>query len=205
MATTHAYTTLALAAASLPVTGRHAPASAVLLAAAVGGALPDLDLLSEHRRTLHFPVLFPVGACVALVAYGVVGGQSLFLLAVVVAAAGVHSATDLLAGGVGYRPWENGSDRAVYNHLLGRWHAPRRVVRYSGAPEDFALGAAFALPAVLSSATGPTVDAAVLVSLAGSGCYAASRRHLAAAARSLLPRAVVERLPGVRAEDPDPG
>jgi hypothetical protein len=138
---------LAATVLALPVTARHAPASSVLVVAFVGGVLPDLDLVTNHRRTLHFPVLLPVGAVACLCAYGVLGGQSLFLLAVGLAAAGLHSASDVLGGGLGYEPWRNDSTKAVYNHVLDRWHAPRRFVRYSGAPEDFLLGASFAVPA----------------------------------------------------------
>jgi len=204
MATTHAYLALALAVPTLPVVGGHAPGEAILGTAFLGGLLPDLDAVTDHRKALHFPVYFPVGACLVLVAYGVVGHQSLFLLAVVVAAAGLHSATDILAGGLGREPWREQSGKAVYNHFLDGWHTPRRVVRYSGAPEDFVLASAFAVPAVLAPATGSTADAVLAVVLVASGTYAAVRRHVPVVARSvrvLLPRVVADRLPSVRVEE----
>lgn len=40
----------------------------------------------------------------------------------------------VFGGGVGSEPWNTTSDRGVYNRFRERWHAPRRWVRYSGAP-----------------------------------------------------------------------
>lgn len=204
MATTHAYVGLAVAFASLPVTARHAPATSVLFAAFVGGLVPDLDLITSHRKTLHFPVLYPVAACGLLGLAAVAGGGALFVLGIAVASAGLHSLSDVLGGGVGYEPWKQSSSKAVYNHMLGRWHKPRRLVRYSGAPEDFALCAVAAIPVALSPSLGPPLRAALLAILAGSGLYAVSRRRLssvAASLRSVLPATVVHRLPRIRFED----
>lgn len=204
MATTHAYIGLAAAVASLPVTARHAPATSVLLAAFVGGLVPDLDLVTSHRKTLHFPVLYPVAGCALLGLSGVVGGQAVFVFGIALASSGLHSLSDVLGGGVGYEPWEQSSSKAVYNHVLGRWHRPRRIVRYSGAPEDFVLCAAVAIPVILSPLLGPPVRALLLATLVGSGVYAVSRRRLpgiAASLRSVLPATVIHRLPRIRFED----
>ena len=204
MATTHAFVGLALAVLSLPLVSGHASPGNLLAAAFVGGLVPDLDLLTNHRKTLHFPVFLPVAAALRGGLFVATGTPVLLVLAFAAGAAGLHSLSDVLAGGVGYEPWTNESGHAVYNHLLGRWHAPRRLVRYSGAPEDAALGAAFAVPAILAPATGPEVDvllAGVLVATAG---YAATRRQfsrLAAPLRSRLPAVLLERLPEIRFEE----
>jgi hypothetical protein len=204
MATTHAYLALALAVIWFPVSGEHATPTAVLSAAFLGGLFPDLDTVTNHRKTLHFPVYLPVAACLVFLSYVAVGYQPLFLLGVVLAAAGLHSVTDVFAGGLGHEPWNDQSERAVFNHFLGRWHAPRRIVRYSGSPEDLGLAAAFAVPVILSSATDPAADAALTVVLVGSTVYVAMRRQVPAITRSiraLLPRTVVERMPSVEIED----
>jgi hypothetical protein len=191
MATTHACISLGLVVLSLPVTGAHAPDAALMAVAFFGGLVPDLDIASDHRKSLHFPVFLPAGAVVLGGAYAVVGAPTVLLLTVGVASAGVHSLTDILAGGVGPEPWKRTSDRAVYNHALGAWHAPRRLVRYSGAPEDFGLCAAVAFPVVLAPQTGATADAALVATLLASGLYALSRRRLSEIARRF--RALVSR------------
>jgi len=204
MATTHAFLGLAAATAALPVLGRFAPGSAVLAAAFVGGLLPDLDLVTNHRKTFHFPFLLPLATLFFLVVYGVAGHEYLFLLAVLVGSAGFHAATDILGGGVGYEPWKNDSQHAVYNHLLGRWHRPRRLVRYAGAPEDLLLAAAAALPTVLSPTSPPVVDRALFAVLACSGVYVATRRRLpvvAEALRARLPTSSLAMVPDIQFEE----
>jgi hypothetical protein len=197
MATTRACIGLGLVVLSLPVTGAHAPASALVTAAFLGGLAPDLDLAGRHRKSLHFPVFLPGVALVLCAAYAAVGTAAILLLAVAVASAWVHSLTDILAGGVGAEPWSDPSDRAVFNHALGAWHAPRRLVRYSGAPEDFCLCVAVGLPVVLAAPTGPTADAELVAIPLGSGLYVLSRRRLSWIAhrcRALVPPGLAERL-----------
>lgn len=204
MATTHAFASTALVALTLPVTARHAPSSSLLAVAFVAGLLPDLDLVTNHRKTLHFPVVLPLGAVACLLCYGAFGWRPLVFLCVAASAAGLHAATDVLGGGIGYEPWHNDSEKAVYNHVLRRWHAPRRFVRYSGAPEDFLLGAALGVPLVLAPSTGPWFDGLLIAVLVGSGAYAATRRRFSAVARLLrarLPAGVLDRLPAIRFED----
>lgn len=204
MAPTHAYIGVALALVSLPVTGSHAAPLGIIAAAFIGGVLPDVDLVTSHRKTLHFPVLYPVAACLLVVLSLALKWQALFLLSITVGSAGVHSLTDIFAGGLGYEPWRGTSRKAVYNHVAGRWHRPRRLVRYSGAPEDLVLCTLFAVPVLIDPVTGPTADTALAVVLVGSGLYTATRRRLsllAASARSLLPNALLNRLPRVQFEE----
>jgi len=151
MATTHAFVGVALAAALATAVPTLAPV--VVLAAAVGalagGVFPDLDLVATHRRTLHFPVGYwlvavPAVAVAAFVPTPATVGAAFFLLS-----AAVHSSSDVIGGGLETRPWLGTSEKAVYLHVRGRWLAPRQWIRYDGAPEDFAVGAVFAAPALL--------------------------------------------------------
>lgn len=140
MVTTHALLGVAL---STPV-AVLAPGLAPVAGAAgfLGGALPDLDLfLGRHRRTLHYPVL---GWAVALPATGLAvlaPAPTTVALAAFLSAFALHAAMDTLGAGDELRPWERTSAEAVYDHLRGRWVAPRYLVRYDGAPEDVLLTA----------------------------------------------------------------
>lgn len=148
MGTTHAAMglTLALGVAA----GRPEWALPVALAGIVGGLLPDLDILvGEHRRTLHYPVYTWPAALAALAAASAAPGVVTASLAVLLAAAALHATTDALGGQTGGRPWEYDGDRGVYSHHTGAWVAPRRWIRYDGAPEDLALCYVLAVPALV--------------------------------------------------------
>lgn len=172
MLTTHALVGALLA---VPV-GLVAPSMAPIafVAGFFGGAFPDLDLLARHRRTLHYPRYYSFAALVA-------GGVALVhttsvtvALAVFLSAAALHSLMDAVGGGAEARPWERRTERAVYDHYAGKWIAPRRWVRYDGAPEDLALVVIVAVP-VTYVASGPfvyVVGGALFVSLV----YTAFRR-----------------------------
>jgi hypothetical protein len=194
MATTHvlAGVLVGLAAVALaPV--ESAP---VVIAAGLGGLTPDFDMLGAHRRTLHFPAY---GTLAAVLATGLAVAVTTTLtvaLAAFLAAFALHSVSDALGGGLSLRPWEPSSDRGVYEHLRGRWHRPRRIVRYDGAPEDAFLGLALALPAY--ALLGPTGRAAVVALLVVSVLYTAGRRALVDGGETLvrrLPQRLVRRLP----------
>lgn len=207
MAVTHALLGLALAALSLPVLSAFAPAPAVLAVAFLGSLLPDLDLVAEHRRTLHFPVVAPaLAGLVGVVAVGT-GSSTGVLVAVAFGAAGLHALSDVFGGSPEAEPWNPTSDLAVFNHVLGRWHTARRYVRYSGAPEDFGLALCVGCVAVLAPDTGARVDALVACVVVVSGCYALGRKRLGSLAgllgsvvpaplRALLPTISVERKDG---------
>ena len=203
MLPTHALAGMALA---LPVAA-VAPETAgiALLAGLLGGVVPDLDLYAGHRRTLHFPVYYSAGAAVAAVAAAGVAAAVAVAVAVFLAAAARPGVADAFGGGLELRPWRATADRAVYDHFNGRWIAPRRWVRYDGAPEDLLLSAT--LSAVL---WGP-VDAAWEPVVAGALCvgvtYAALRRVLPGLVESVvrrLPDPVVGRLPA-RYRESGPG
>jgi len=140
MVTTHALLGVALAAPVAAFAPGLAPVAGV--AGFLGGAVPDVDLfLGRHRRTLHYPVL---GWAVAVPATGLaalVPGPLTVALAAFAGAFALHAAMDALGAGDELRPWERTSAEGVYDHLRGRWIAPRYLVRYDGAPEDVLLTA----------------------------------------------------------------
>jgi hypothetical protein len=178
MATTHAFTGLALAAALVVAVPGLSPevAFAAAVGGLVGGAFPDLDMLGTHRRTLHYPEYYWVLA-VPLVGAAVVLQTPLAVGAAVFAvAAAVHSVSDVFGGGLETRPWEGRSDKGVYFHAGKRWLAPKQWVRYDGAPEDLALAAVLALPGLY--AFDGVVETVVLVGLAVSVVYTVFRKKL---------------------------
>ncbi|MWG34358.1 metal-dependent hydrolase [Halomarina oriensis] len=167
-----------------------------VLAGALGGLAPDLDLYVGHRRTLHFPVYGPLLAAGAVALAFLSPSVELVALAVFFAAVGTHAAMDVLGGGLELRPWQATSERAVYSHFHGRWLRPRRLVPYDGAPADLALAALVAAPALLVG-DGP-VALAVAGLLAIATGYTLLRRRLAeywARLAHLVPPAFVEYLP----------
>lgn len=174
MATTHALAGVLVGLwvlAAVPEAG-----ALVLLAGALGGAFPDLDILAVHRRTLHFPLGYAALSGVAAAATPFVPARLAIPAAAFFAAAAVHAATDVFGGGLELRPWEGTSDRALYDHLRGRWRRPRRWVRYDGAPEDFMLALALGLPAFAALDGLPRLCVVALLVL--SGLYAMFRRPL---------------------------
>lgn len=177
MATTHGFAGLAVVA---PVV-YALPDLAVPLAvgALLGGLVPDLDLVLEHRRTLHFPVYGGVVAvpAVALALFAPSSATAAF--AAFTVAAWLHAASDALGGGLEMDPWRNPTERAVYDHWRGVWVRPRRWIRYDGAPEDAALAVALAVPALAVADGRAWLEGVVVVGVAVSIAYALARRRIA--------------------------
>lgn len=190
MATTHVLAAVALATLSAGVAPEFAPVA--VAAAAVGGLFPDLDVYGAHRRTLHFPVYYPLATALAAALAVVVPTVATVGATWFLAGAALHAASDALGGGLELRPWEATSDRAVYSHFHGRWLAPRRVIRYDGSPEDLAVATGLAVPPLVAF-DGPT-QVAVLGLLAVSAGYVALRKPLAAL-WGMLGTLLVPRLP----------
>lgn len=194
MATTHALVGFVVGAVAA---GLGVPAPLAVGAAVAGSVLPDLDLYAGHRRTLHFPVLYPVGATLGVGTVAAGGDAAAAATVLFLVGAALHTTMDVFGGGLELRPWEGTSERAVYDHVRAQWIAPRRWVRYDGAPEDLAL--AGVLLVVAYPLHGPTARAAMFALLAVSAAYVVVRRRLAALAPLLagkLPPTLRERLPG---------
>jgi hypothetical protein len=177
MATTHSAVGLLLATpVALLVPELALPAA---LAGLAGGLFPDLDLLvGTHRKTLHYPAYYwlvalpAVAVAVAAPAAPTVG-IALFLLS-----AAVHSVSDVFGAGLEARPWEGTSQKGVYLHAQSRWVAPRRLIRYDGAPEDLAAAAVVAVPGLVLF--DDRIRLIVVVGLAVSAVYVAVRKRLPA-------------------------
>lgn len=142
----------------------------------IGGVFPDLDLLFNHRRTLHFPVGFPILAIISGTAAFIAPSATTAAAFYFFLSAAVHSLIDVLGGGLETRPWIPSSDRAVYSHTLGKWLSPRRWIRYDGSPEDLILTILLAIPCYLFY-TGIIQDAVVITVLLG-GIYTALRKKI---------------------------
>lgn len=175
MSPSHVAAGLAIAA---PVAA-YEPAfgAAAAVGGAVGGGLPDVDLLvGEHRKTLHYPVYgwLPAVAAVA-VAFAVPTPLSVGF-AVGCLAFAVHSASDVLGAGEELRPWERTNPYAVFCHACGRWLRARYVFRYDGSPEDLGLTIALSVPAVVVL-SGAVRWVAVGVVVVGA-VYAAVRKRV---------------------------
>ena len=175
MATTHAAVGLLLALPLAVVAPDLAAAGA--LAAMAGGVFPDLDLVAGiHRKTLHFPDYYWVGAIPALLAAVLVPTAATVAVAWFLLSAAVHSVSDAFGAGTEPRPWERTSAEAVYLHSRRRWVRPRYWVRYDGAPEDLLLTVLLLSPglAVFDS----TVRRVALTLMVVGGAYTLVRKRL---------------------------
>ncbi len=138
----------------------------IVVAGAIGGVVPDLDMVLVHRKSAHFPVVYSALVPVGAAGYWLVNHQGLLLLGVGLAAAGLHSLMDMLGGGKEMRPWRRTDDRAVYNHVTGRWIKPLRVF-YDGSVPDLLLAAGsgvvaiWLLPATYTLAIGALIGGAL--------------------------------------------
>ncbi|UVE50906.1 metal-dependent hydrolase [Haloferax larsenii] len=182
MATTHALAGVALGTAVWALV----PEAGIIpvLAAALGGLFPDFDLYAGHRKTLHFPVYFSALAVPALAVAAVNPTTTSLAVALFLAAAAVHSASDVLGGGLELKPWLGTSDRAVYDHWNGRWLKPKRLIRYDGSPEDLALTLVLAVPPVV--VFDGLVELLVIAAVAISGVYVLLRKPMVVAAERLV-------------------
>lgn len=191
MLPTHALVGLALAA---PVAFVAPEFAAVAFGGGiVGGIAPDLDLFVGHRKTLHYPTYFSVLAGVAVPLAVFVSTAATVAVAVALLAAAAHCVMDVFGGGLELRPWKATSMRAVYDHRRGRWLAPRRWIRYDGAPEDLLFSVALAIPllGVLDGAFRWVVVAALGVAVV----YAALRRTIPAVVERVLEGLLVDSVP----------
>jgi hypothetical protein len=197
MATTHALVGAAIAAVTAVVLPENTPI--VLAAAVVGSVFPDLDLYAGHRRTLHYPAYYWVAVAVALVVAALSPGPLALAAVLFLLGAAVHSGMDAFGGGLELRPWEANSDRAVYDHLNGRWIPPRRWIPYDGAPEDLVLAGVLSAPAFVVFGEDPLIRAGLLGVLGVSISWVVLRRRGA-----LVSERLVALLPsGVRAYVPE--
>lgn len=174
MAVTHALIGLFLAISALWIWPEMIFYAA--LGGFIGGIFPDLDLAFNHRRTLHYPIIFSISSLISGAV--VILAPSLVSVAVFYffLSAAVHSLIDVFGGGLETRPWIPSDDRGVYSHTLGKWIKPKRWIRYDGSPEDLVLTITIAVPCYLFY-TGLFQDLVVLTVLIG-GIYTALRKKI---------------------------
>ncbi|RYJ14736.1 hypothetical protein ELS19_12760 [Halogeometricum borinquense] len=145
MAPTHVAAGIALAVPIAFLVPELAPL--VVAAAVAGSVFPDFDMVAgEHRRTLHAVEAYAVLTALVTFAAIVAPSPPVIAAAVFFAAAAVHPLLDLAGGSSEARPWEAATDRGVYLRSRESWVAPKRWVRYDGAPEDLALAAVLVTP-----------------------------------------------------------
>jgi hypothetical protein len=155
-------------------------AGAGFVGSALGSVLPDLDMYAGHRRSLHFPTGYTVAAAAAGLGAVLLGTPLVTGMAMLFLGAALHCRMDRYGGGLELRPWEATSQRAVYDHYRGTWRAPKRWIRYDGAPEDVfgAVGLGILLFAVSDGPVQWLVTGAVIVGIV----YGLLRRRLVALA-----------------------
>ena len=175
MLPTHALVGMAIA---LPV-ALSVPelAPAALLGGFLGGVLPDLDLYAGHRKTLHYPTLYPIAAVPAAIFALIQPTAIAVAIATLLVAAAVHCRMDIYGGGLELEPWEGTSERAVYDHVRGAWVQPRRFISYDGSKGDLAISAGVGIP--LFFVLGEPFAYLVIIALAIAVVYVLLRRRLA--------------------------
>jgi hypothetical protein len=147
-----------------------------VIAGFLGGIFPDLDMVFQHRKTLHYPVIYlilgVVASAVAVLSPGFwTIGTAFFLVS-----SALHSWIDILGGGLEEKPWKGESDRAVYSRVLDRWFEPRQWIRYDGAPEDFLLCLVLAVPVYMT--VEGSLELLVIATVLVGGIYTLVRKKL---------------------------
>ena len=185
MLPTHALVGMAIATPTLVLAPEHA--TAALAGGLVGSIFPDLDLYTDHRRTLHHPTGYSIAVVPATAAAAIFGTPVLVALAFFLVGAALHCRMDRYGGGLELRPWEATSEQGVYDHVRRRWRRPKRWIRYDGAPEDVLLTVLVGGPMVVVLPS-PFRWVAVGALLIG-GTYGLLRRRLATLAPVVFGRA----------------
>lgn len=184
MLPTHAVVGLALATPLALLAPEFA--TAALTGGFVGGVLPDLDLYAGHRRSLHYPTGYSLVAIAASVGAVFLQTPLLVALAFLFLGAAVHCRMDRYGGGLELRPWEGTSEKAVYDHVRGRWRTPKRWIRYDGSPEDVVLLIVVGTP--LAAVLDDPFQWVALVALLVGSTYGLLRRRLAELAPTVFER-----------------
>jgi hypothetical protein len=164
-----------------------------LVAGFLGGILPDLDMYSGHRKSLHYPVYYSVLVLPALAIAGLSPSVTTVFIVFLLLGAAAHSVADILGSGLELRPWEATSNRAVYDHYRNHWIAPRHWIRYDGSPGDLLVSITLAVPLLI--ALDGLLHQIVIVTLAVAFVYTAVRRLLPTLAAAIVNDLLTPRLP----------
>lgn len=106
----------------------------------IGGLVPDMDMLLDHRRSLHFPVFGTISMLLFLASVLLLPSEVILVCAAFVTGMVFHSLTDILGEGRVMRHWKDKDHRAAYDHLRKQWITPRRLIK-TGDPEDLFIAA----------------------------------------------------------------
>lgn len=140
----------------------------------VGGVLPDLDLLWEHRKTLHRPFQFSILMAASLITWWMAGNLLLLFGAVLFSGLAVHSLSEVLSQGKTMNPDLHESDRGIYNHMTGEWIRPRNVVAVA-SEQDLLFTYLLALPLLLAEVYVLRIGA-ILVAVLGTLNFAVNEK-----------------------------
>lgn len=194
MLPTHVVIGLALGAPLLVIAPEIAPVA--LLGVLIGSILPDLDMYSGHRRTLHYPTGYAIATAMSIPLAVWLQWPIAISGTFVLFGAALHCRMDRYGGGLELEPWKATSNRAVYDHVQRQWLTPKRWIRYDGAPEDFILMATIGLPLVFVFDGG--FQWVTFIAIVVGGAYAVFRRRLAGIARTVfrhVPASVAHHVP----------
>lgn len=194
MLPTHVVIGLAVGAPLLALAPELAPAA--LLGVVIGSILPDLDMYTGHRRTLHYPTGYAIATAISIPLAVLLQWPIVIVGTFVLFGAALHCRMDRYGGGLELEPWKETSNRAVYDHVKRQWLPPKRWIRYDGAPEDFVLMATIGLPLMFVFDGG--FQWITFIAIVVGGAYAVFRRQLARIARIVfryVPRSVAHHVP----------
>jgi hypothetical protein len=110
----------------------------MLLCGVAGGLLPDLDVIFNHRKTLHYPNIYlMIGSFLVLLFY-LTNISAILFVGIIFSSSFVHCFLDILCSGSTIKPWRESDDKAVYDHLRGKWIRPKGLF-YDGSIRDMIL------------------------------------------------------------------
>lgn len=104
----------------------------------IGSVLPDLDILVQHRKTLHFPILSLPFVTISMLLILINPITIYLLLTSFIISFAIHPWVDIISSGLEKRPWEENSTRAAYNHQKQEWIKPKNLF-YDGSITDFSI------------------------------------------------------------------
>lgn len=133
----------------------------ILVFLLAGALLPDLDVKLNHRKSLHFPFIYPA---IAVLTYL----TSFYSMSAVFLSASLHCLMEATGNDAGeYVEEEKG---AVYNHLKGNWIPGLGWIKQDGGPRDLLL--LLALSAItLSVSRTPEIVLITTISLTSGVAY----------------------------------
>lgn len=133
MTTTHALVGMLIGTTSL--TWNPSLLTHTVVAGLIGGIIPDLDLIFEHRKTLHMPIYYTLGAVISIPVLlhspSIISAFTAYLFF----SLSIHTTLDIISGGLAPKRHKHPQPYPIYDHFRGKWIS-KKVIRYDGSPED---------------------------------------------------------------------